>query len=177
MCLVQECIKFVVIAFNIVFVVSNSSNASFSVKTSRKKIRPNNNLIYNANVIDFLQLVGAALIAVGTLYQVNFTDITKAIPEAYGHLSLIPILTIVVGSIIFIISFLGCCGAIKNSPCLLTTVSAPTHNLPSLVLNQTFPVRCYSSCHFHCANRVGSLRLFGNQKRIRFGEERQHNYR
>jgi CD63 antigen len=86
MCLVQECIKFVVLAFNCIFV-----------------------------------LVGAALIAVGTLYQVNFTDITKAIPEAYGHLNLIPILTIVVGSIIFIISFLGCCGAIKNSPCLLTT--------------------------------------------------------
>jgi hypothetical protein len=175
MCLVQECIKFVVLAFNCIFVVSNSSSAGISVKTSTKKIHPNNNLIYNANVIDFFQLVGAALIAVGTLYQVNFTDITKAIPEAYGHLNLIPILTIVVGSIIFIISFLGCCGAIKNSPCLLTTVSAPTSHFP--VLNQTFPVRCYSSCHFRPANRVGSLRLFGNQKRIRFGEERQHNYR
>ncbi|XP_008198179.1 CD63 antigen [Tribolium castaneum] len=86
MCLVQECVKFVVLAFNLVFV-----------------------------------LVGAALITLGSLYLANLNDITKAIPDPYDHFNLIPILTIVIGSIIFLISFFGCCGACRNSPCLLST--------------------------------------------------------
>ncbi|XP_044260399.1 CD63 antigen-like [Tribolium madens] len=86
MCLLKECVKFVVLAFNLVFV-----------------------------------LVGAALITIGSIYLANFTDVTKAIPDPYNHFNLIPILTIVTGSIIFVISFFGCCGACRNSPCLLST--------------------------------------------------------
>lgn len=37
---------------------------------------------------------------------------------------LLPIVIIVIGVIIFVIAFFGCCGAIRESTCMLTTVSA-----------------------------------------------------
>ncbi|RZC43280.1 CD63 antigen, partial [Asbolus verrucosus] len=74
-----------------------------------------------AIVFSQIELVGAALITLGTIYKINFNDVNNAIPDAYEHFHLIPILTIVVGSIIFLIAFFGCCGAVRNSPCLLTT--------------------------------------------------------
>lgn len=32
-----------------------------------------------------------------------------------------PVLLVVVGAVVFIISFFGCCGAIKKSPCMIGT--------------------------------------------------------
>ncbi|XP_050517698.1 23 kDa integral membrane protein isoform X2 [Diabrotica virgifera virgifera] len=66
-------------------------------------------------------LGGLALIVVGVLYKLNINDFTEAIPDEYSSIGVAPILTIVVGSIIFVIAFFGCCGAIRESPCLLTT--------------------------------------------------------
>ncbi|CAO1365035.1 unnamed protein product [Diamesa serratosioi] len=66
----------------------------------------------------FCALGGAALVTVGTipLYRVNV--IKEAFPN--DNPTLIPIITVVLGSIIFIISFFGCCGAIQHSPCMVT---------------------------------------------------------
>lgn len=69
------------------------------------------------------QLAGLALVVVGALYKVNLDSYTEAVPEDYQNIGLAPNLTIAIGSIIFIIAFFGCCGAIRESPCLLTTVS------------------------------------------------------
>lgn len=44
------------------------------------------------------------------------------IPDKY-HLSLPPILLIAIGAFIFITAFFGCCGAIRENTCMLTTVS------------------------------------------------------
>ncbi|CAG9858844.1 unnamed protein product [Phyllotreta striolata] len=75
--------------------------------------------VFGANVI--FALGGLALIIVGVLYKLNISDFTDAIPKEYDDISLAPILTIVVGCIIFVIAFFGCCGAIRESTCLLTT--------------------------------------------------------
>ncbi|XP_072398838.1 23 kDa integral membrane protein-like isoform X1 [Diabrotica undecimpunctata] len=75
--------------------------------------------VFGANII--FALGGLALIVVGVLYKLNINDFTEAIPDDYSAIGVAPILTIVVGSIIFVIAFFGCCGAIRESPCLLTT--------------------------------------------------------
>ncbi|XP_056638813.1 CD63 antigen-like isoform X2 [Diorhabda carinulata] len=68
-----------------------------------------------------ISLGGLALLIVGILYKVNFSHYTDAIPDDYQSIGLAPVLTIIVGSIIFVIAFFGCCGAFRESSCMLTT--------------------------------------------------------
>ncbi|KAJ8968157.1 hypothetical protein NQ314_002414 [Rhamnusium bicolor] len=68
------------------------------------------------------RLAGLALIVVGVLYKLDINDYTSAIPDDYQNIGLAPTLTIIIGSVIFVIAFFGCCGAIRESTCLLTTV-------------------------------------------------------
>lgn len=65
-----------------------------------------------------MQLGGAALVTVGAipLYKINV--IKEAFPE--DNPTLIPIITVTLGSIIFLISFFGCCGAIQHSSRMVT---------------------------------------------------------
>lgn len=68
-----------------------------------------------------MQLAGVALLGVGIAYRLNFDDITDLIPEEY-NVDFAPTATIVVGAIIFVIAFFGCCGAVKENRFLLLTV-------------------------------------------------------
>ncbi|KAJ8944205.1 hypothetical protein NQ318_014567 [Aromia moschata] len=65
-------------------------------------------------------IAGAAVLGVGVLLKLKNNDIENFIPDKY-HLGLPPILLIIIGSIIFITAFFGCCGAIKENTCMLTT--------------------------------------------------------
>lgn len=67
-------------------------------------------------------MAGAALLGVGIAHRLNYDDITDLIPEQY-NVDFAPTAVIVVGAIIFVIAFFGCCGAIKESRFLLLTVS------------------------------------------------------
>lgn len=67
------------------------------------------------------QVAGAALLAAGVLLKLKNNDIQSFIPDKY-HLGLPPILLIILGSTIFVTSFFGCCGAIRENTCMLTTV-------------------------------------------------------
>lgn len=72
-------------------------------------------------IVNFLfLLVGLGLLVVGVIYQVNFTKLTDVIPSELSAVGNVPIFAIVVGSIILVISFLGCCGAFKNNTCMLS---------------------------------------------------------
>ncbi|CAO1307740.1 unnamed protein product [Diamesa hyperborea] len=74
---------------------------------------------YGLFIINFFcALGGAALITVGAIPLFKVDVIKEAFPE--DNPTLIPIITVVLGSIIFIISFFGCCGAIQHSPCMIT---------------------------------------------------------
>lgn len=66
-------------------------------------------------------LVGGALLTLGILYTINYSHYTDAIPVEYQVIQHIPTVSIAVGSIIFFIAFLGCCGTLRSSRCMLTT--------------------------------------------------------
>lgn len=70
-----------------------------------------------------LQIAGGALLGVGILYKVGYDEITDAIPNNF-NLEFAPTATIVVGAIVFVIAFFGCCGAIRENRCMLITVSS-----------------------------------------------------
>ncbi|KAI4460947.1 tetraspanin [Holotrichia oblita] len=75
------------------------------------------------NAIDFIQqtLVGLAMLIVGVLYVVNFTQITDRLDELSPLFQIAPIILVIVGSVVMIISFFGCCGALRRNSCMLTT--------------------------------------------------------
>lgn len=74
-------------------------------------------LVFLFNLV--FALAGLAMLAVGILYQLELNDITNAIDDRTYALA--PTFVIVVGTIVFVISFFGCCGAIRESTCMLTT--------------------------------------------------------
>lgn len=65
---------------------------------------------------------GIALIAVGSIVIVsidNLSDVFESI-----ELRWTPIVLIVIGCVVFIISFFGCCGAVRESTCMIMTYSS-----------------------------------------------------
>ncbi|XP_019872700.2 23 kDa integral membrane protein [Aethina tumida] len=72
--------------------------------------------LFVSNVV--FVLAGLALVIIGGISLSNIKNYKEAIPEDVS-LQQIPILTIVIGSIILVISFLGCCGACTSSVCML----------------------------------------------------------
>lgn len=99
-----------------------------------------------------LQLAGLALIIIGVMYKINFSEGIKALPADVG---VAPTLSIIVGSIVFITAFLGCCGAVRESTCMLTTVSlCKIHQHPRNLLNYfNLPVCHCTFDDLHPANR------------------------
>lgn len=74
-----------------------------------------------------LQLCGLAILVVGILVQVGNQHYSKHLDEITNNLMFPSITLIVIGSIIFIVAFLGCCGAIRESHCMVVTVSSPAN--------------------------------------------------
>ncbi|KAG5678520.1 hypothetical protein PVAND_008187 [Polypedilum vanderplanki] len=64
-------------------------------------------------------VAGIALIVVGAIPLFKLDDIRDAFPE--NNPATVPIIIVVLGSIIFIISFFGCCGAIRENQCMVST--------------------------------------------------------
>jgi len=63
---------------------------------------------------------GVGLIALGTMFYTAYKNYETLLPEL-GPYQLPPLLMIVVGSVIFLISFMGCCGVIRESKCMMMT--------------------------------------------------------
>lgn len=87
-----------------------------------------------SNCLWFHQLAGIGLIGVGIAVLLQLSDVLELIPVA---VDVVPISIIVLGSIIFLISFLGCCGALRESCCMLSLVS-----LRSWILALLYQVAC-----------------------------------
>lgn len=68
------------------------------------------------------QVCGVALVAIGIYAQVA---VAKALPAGGASATSTPVAILVLGVIIFFIAFFGCCGAWKESYCMVTTVSGP----------------------------------------------------
>ncbi|XP_015110302.1 23 kDa integral membrane protein isoform X2 [Diachasma alloeum] len=66
-------------------------------------------------------LCGLALLIPGILVETNLGSIDQATAESIGQIEGAAIAIIVIGSIIFVIAFFGCCGAIRESHCMVVT--------------------------------------------------------
>jgi len=72
-------------------------------------------------------LAGAAILTVGIWAKVDsgslmgLLDSVEILPEELGHIANVGYLLIVVGAVLVIIGFLGCCGAVRESKCMLLT--------------------------------------------------------
>lgn len=67
------------------------------------------------------QIAGLALIIVGAIPLFKIADIEDAFPE--NNPAIFPILVLSLGCAIFAISFLGCCGAIRENQCMINLVN------------------------------------------------------
>ncbi|KAK9738716.1 Tetraspanin family [Popillia japonica] len=76
-------------------------------------------LLFALNISTFL--IGLAFIIVGVVYLVGVAELTDKLDEISSLFEVIPILLIVVGCIVFLISFFGCCGAWRRNSCMLLT--------------------------------------------------------
>lgn len=68
-------------------------------------------------------LCGLALLIPGILVETNLGSISEKTAESIGQIEGAAIAVIVIGSIIFVIAFFGCCGAIRESHCMIVTYS------------------------------------------------------
>ncbi|XP_011864265.1 PREDICTED: CD63 antigen-like [Vollenhovia emeryi] len=66
-------------------------------------------------------LCGLAILVLGVLVQVGKSHYSKHLDEITSNLTFPAVTLIVIGSIIFVIAFLGCCGAIRESHCMMVT--------------------------------------------------------
>ncbi|GLV41921.1 Tetraspanin 39D [Carabus blaptoides fortunei] len=63
-------------------------------------------------------LAGLALIGIGTLFFVKLETYDKVVVEQF---KIAPTLMLIVGVVVFIIAFFGCCGVCRESYCMLVT--------------------------------------------------------
>jgi len=63
-------------------------------------------------------LSGLILIIIGAIIRDKYGDTLNLVSSKFGSA---PVLIIVVGAIVFVIGFLGCCGAVKENYCMVTT--------------------------------------------------------
>ncbi|KAM0731351.1 CD63 antigen [Formica fusca] len=69
-------------------------------------------------------LCGLAILVVGVLVRVGGQKYAEEMKEITGDLVFPSITMIVIGSIIFVIAFFGCCGAIRESHCMIVTFAS-----------------------------------------------------
>jgi len=71
-----------------------------------------------------LQVTGIVLLIVGGVIQGLYENYSSLLDDRFFSA---PALLIAVGAIVFIVSFFGCCGAVKENHCMILTVSI--HNI------------------------------------------------
>ncbi|XP_057655323.1 CD63 antigen-like [Diorhabda carinulata] len=63
---------------------------------------------------------GIAILTIGTIVHILYTQYSHFLYTGYHF---VPLVLIVVGVVIFIIAFFGCCGAVKENHCMIVTFS------------------------------------------------------
>jgi CD63 antigen len=69
-------------------------------------------------------LCGLAILVIGVLVQIGNSHYSKHLDEISKNLTFPSITLIVIGSVIFVLAFLGCCGAIRESHCMMVTFAS-----------------------------------------------------
>jgi len=71
-------------------------------------------------LIFIFQISGIAILTVGALIQNFYSNYTDFL---HGNFYVGPVLLIILGIIVFVVAFFGCCGAVKENLCMIMTVS------------------------------------------------------
>ena len=66
------------------------------------------------------QLSGLGLIVVGVMAHMKYSVFSVLTGQTLGYLIYAIIL---IGAVIFVVAFYGCCGAVRENNCMITTVS------------------------------------------------------
>lgn len=99
----------------------------------------------------FFQISGVAIITVGALIQATYYNYSDFVDSSYVSA---PIVLIIVGVIVFIVAFFGCCGASRENHCMIITVrSYPTSSLISSLM--LLLVRSVFAGYFHVGTCCG----------------------
>ncbi|KAJ0175926.1 hypothetical protein K1T71_008100 [Dendrolimus kikuchii] len=85
-------------------------------------------------------LAGLALMGLGIAVQFQLSPIT-VITDSFNF-EVAPITAMVLGAVVFLVSFFGCCGAIRESNCMLVTFSCCGPTGPAAYLNPLLPESC-----------------------------------
>ena len=98
-----------------------------------------------------MQITGILLLSVGAVIQGLYASYSSLLDDGFFS---VPALLIAVGAIVFIVSFFGCCGAVKENHCMILTVSIPNIQgwlmhfsdltLPQSTLIEDLPFLIYS---------------------------------
>ncbi|XP_014355430.1 23 kDa integral membrane protein isoform X2 [Papilio machaon] len=75
-------------------------------------------ILFISNIL--FALAGLALLGLGVAVQLQGTAVINIADTSY---QVAPIASMVVGGVVFLIAFFGCCGAIRESNCMLITYS------------------------------------------------------
>lgn len=67
------------------------------------------------------QISGIAILAIGSVILISYNHYSAFVYSSYQSA---PIVLIVVGVVVFIIAFFGCCGAVRENHCMVITVSS-----------------------------------------------------
>ncbi len=109
------------------------------------------------------KIAGLSLAAVGVTIKAGYIEHLQflLLPD---HIASAPLLLIVLGVIIFTVSFFGCCGAVKESRCLLITVSF-RNDCPVFIFKYNFFFReCF---HFvDVASTYWKRSIFTTESRV-----------
>lgn len=77
-------------------------------------------LFFVMYLIFIFQISGIAILTVGALIQNFYSNYTDFL---HGNFYVGPVLLIILGVIVFVVAFFGCCGAVKENLCMIMTVS------------------------------------------------------
>nr|CAD7401696.1 unnamed protein product [Timema cristinae] len=97
------------------------------------------------------QISGLALLVIGAIIQDVYSDYTDFL---HGKFFAGPILLIVVGIIVFVVAFFGCCGAVKENHCMIITSYFSYFLTPKI---------CYEVCLMYCNKSPTLVSCFGHQ--------------
>ncbi|XP_049875478.1 23 kDa integral membrane protein-like [Pectinophora gossypiella] len=76
-------------------------------------------ILFFANL--FFALAGLTLLGIGIAVQLKVSEVVDILDSS--NVAVAPISAMVVGAVVFVIAFFGCCGAIRESNCMLVTYS------------------------------------------------------
>lgn len=85
---------------------------------------------------DFQQVSGAVILAIGAVIYVVYGHYSNFVYDSFQSA---PLVLIIVGVIIFLVAFFGCCGACKENHCMIITVR------PHRVVLEPIDCCCFSS--------------------------------